>query len=191
MSKHRDTIEARETDESKLRSDKAHGSGVAVGDGSTGKPTPGDDGCWRTQDIVFAFGPDQTLLFAPMLQQISYHGPNQVGDFLLSTKFNSLVAVGLTTQGGAIIVYETKEGAFAITKAEGPSGTIPSKEAAKWVEASSQNERLYDFLRETKDSDARRTSSFTIGPDASWFARRGDTIAHHDLPASLLRLMEE
>ncbi|TKA73218.1 hypothetical protein B0A55_07779 [Friedmanniomyces simplex] len=137
---------------------------------------------WRVQDIIFAFGPEQSYFISAALGQWRFHGK-------LSTRFNATdikqpAAVALTPEGGYVFVYETADGKASVVFSEAEE-MIPSSRAAAWVEVHAQYRRLCGFLRESSDYDVRRLEFFSIGPNASWFARRGEEVAFHNLPDAL------
>ena len=68
---------------------------------------------------------------------------------------------------------------------------IPAAELTTWAEARKQYGRMYDFLRKTKDTNEKRMMSFYVGPQGSWFACRGEDVAHHDIPDGLVQKIRE
>lgn len=148
------------------------------------------DDRWRTQDIVFAFGPEKSYFMSASLGRWRYWGKKQIADSFDENDINTPIAVAFSAEGDYVFVYEESDGSMTVSHSQ-HNKMISSRDAAAFVEARKQYSKLYDFVRFEKENDVRRMVSFSIGPGGSWFARRGDEVAYHQLPADLENEIKE
>ncbi|KAK5125980.1 hypothetical protein LTR85_011335 [Meristemomyces frigidus] len=145
---------------------------------------------WRTQDIIFAFGPEKSYFMSTALGHWRYWGPREIADSFSEHEINQPAAIAFAPEGDYLFVFEEHDGSMSVKHFKREK-MIPSTEAAAFIEARREYEMMYDFVRESKDTDVRRMVSFSIGPGGSWFARRGKQVAHNGLPADLLMKIKE
>ncbi|EMD00655.1 hypothetical protein BAUCODRAFT_29004 [Baudoinia panamericana UAMH 10762] len=101
------------------------------------------------------------------------------------------VAATLMPEGGYIVVYESSSDGSIDMQRLWENKTIPTTEAAAWVDNHRGYKRMFDFIGEAEGTEARRDISITIGPGGSWFARRGRDVLYHNLPLALKKLFRQ
>ena len=146
---------------------------------------------WRSQDIIFAFGPDNSFFVSIAPGQYRWSLRPQIANVLRRQSINRTAALVLTPHGDCIAVYEQDEDGSMPVQNISSDMMIPAAELTAWAEARKQYDRLYDFLRKTNDTNEKRMVSFCVGPKASWFARRGEEVAYHDIPDGLVKKIRE
>lgn len=123
---------------------------------------------------------------SPSLTRWRYHGRQQLANAFDDFRISRPIAVGLTPEGGAVLVYENNEEKDRVASFS-PNRDIHSSKAKEWADHHEQYRKLYDFLllQDGEDREVGRKVSMCIGNAGSWFARRGDQVAYHNLPKRL------
>ncbi|KAK4540477.1 hypothetical protein LTR36_009223 [Oleoguttula mirabilis] len=140
--------------------------------------------------MIFPFGPEKSYFMSPALGRWRYCGHKDIASSFSDCEINQPGAIALAPEGDFGLLLEEHDRSMSVKHFKRET-MIPSTEAAAFVEARRQYESLYDFIRESKDTDVRRMTSLSVRLGGSWFARIGGQVAYHGLPPALLARVEE
>ena len=143
---------------------------------------------WRPQDVIFAFGPDNEYFISDSLTSWRFWGRVQLAQSFKKLEQSQPIAVALTPDHGAIMVYEDDDGIIRVNRSTAVKD-ISSEEARAWSKRHDRYEALAEFIID-REGTATTDVYLSIGSNGSWFARSGDKIAHDALPGGLLKEMQ-